>query len=65
MLTCYRGAFYARIQMLCIILRHKTFMTENPTGALSKEQFIADNMKQFGLSRECWEYFYNALDKVY
>jgi hypothetical protein len=39
-------------------------MQENPSGTLSKEQFIADNMKQFGLSRECWEYFYNALDKV-
>jgi len=42
---------------------YKTFMQENPSGTLSKEQFIADNMKQFGLSRECWEYFYNALDK--
>lgn len=21
-------------------------------------------MKQFGLSRECWEFFYSALDKV-
>merc|ERR1712146_43959 len=42
---------------------HKAFIEENPDGALSKEAFIADNMKKFGLSRECWEFFYNALDK--
>jgi hypothetical protein len=53
-------------------------MAENPSGMLSKEQFIQDNIKHFGLvrhwvifqawltdlqGRECWEYFYDALDK--
>jgi len=42
---------------------YKTFLEENPSGLLSKEAFIKDNTQQFGLSKECWEYFYNALDK--
>jgi len=42
---------------------YKTFIAQNPSGMLSKETFVADNMRHFGLSRECWEYFYTALDK--
>jgi len=42
---------------------YTVFLQENPNGLLSKEAFINDNTRQFGLSRECWEYFYNALDK--
>lgn len=52
------------IHPFLILNRYKTFLLENPSGVLSKDQFIADNMKQFGLSRECWEFFYSALDKV-